>query len=368
MKIAIDASRANVKQRTGVENYAFFVIQNLKKIIGPESGHEVILYARESLQGGLAKLPTNWKAKTLRAPFNKFWTQVRLSLEMLFSRPDVLFVPGHVLPFICPKKSVVVVHDVAAMRFSESYSGFERWYNKFSVKFALKRANTIIVPSNFTKREIEIFFDAKHRAEIVVVAEGFDHENFYPELSAEKVGEVLRRLKVQQPYLFFVGRLEEKKDVVTLVKAYEKVCEYLGVELQLVLGGKSGYGYEKIQNVISQSKFKNNIKELGWVSDDDLPCLYKEAKVFCFATKYEGFGLPVLEALGCGTPVIARQGSACEEIAKDYVTLVDDSVESLVDAILEILQKDFKLDFSKIIHEKFSWEKTSEQIARILQG
>jgi hypothetical protein len=153
MKIGIDVSRANNLQKTGVEWYAYFLLQELKKII-PEN-IEVVLYSREALQGDLAELPKNWTSKILHWPPKIFWTQARLSLEMLFHKPDILFVPAHVCPLVHPKKTVMTVHDIAALRFPESYNHFERWYSLASVRFALQNVWRIITPSQFTKNELK---------------------------------------------------------------------------------------------------------------------------------------------------------------------------------------------------------------------
>ena len=158
MLFLIDASRANNEQKTGVEWYAYFVIQELKKIIPGD--WQVILYSREKLKGELANLPPNWQEKVLSWPPRRLWTQVRLSLEMLrFNRHSdvVLFVPAHVLPLFCPIKTLITIHDLGGLRFPRGYSFFERFYSRFASRFALKRA-TIITPSNFVKEEIKYIF------------------------------------------------------------------------------------------------------------------------------------------------------------------------------------------------------------------
>ena len=209
MKIGIDASRANTVQRTGVENYAFFVIQELKKIISVE--HQVFLYSREKLEEKIAQLPDHWSSNVLKTPGKKLWTQLRLSWEMLRRPTDVLFVPAHVMPLIHPKKTIAVIHDVAALRFPKSYSLFERWYNWFATKLAVKRAWKIVVPSQFTKDEILELFPVVRAEKIIVVAEGYDHMQFNLGIDSTVSAQVLVRLGISKPYIFFVGRLEDKK-------------------------------------------------------------------------------------------------------------------------------------------------------------
>jgi len=153
MKIGIDASRANDEKKTGVGWYAYHVIQQMKKQTPRDV--EVILYTNKPLRGDLADLPENWKENILRWPPKRLWTQIRLSLEMLVHRVDVLFVPAHVVPIIRPKKTVMTVHDIAALKFPDSYNWFERWYSVWSARVALKKLWRVITPSEFTKRELE---------------------------------------------------------------------------------------------------------------------------------------------------------------------------------------------------------------------
>ena len=176
MVIGIDASRANNKNKTGVEWYTWHLIKNLKKISGTQAGRNIqfVLYSREKLTGEIAKLPENWTAKVLSWPPKRLWTQIRLSLEMLISPPDVLFVPSHVFPIIHPKKTVMTIHDVAALRFPESYNKFQRWYTIWSAKTGLKKLWKIIVPSNFTKNELLSMKLEQYADKVSVLYHGYD--------------------------------------------------------------------------------------------------------------------------------------------------------------------------------------------------
>ncbi len=357
MIIGIDASRANSEQRTGVENYAFFVIQALMQELGDD---EVRLYTREHLNDSWGALPERWSSRVLHMPFGRFWTQLRLSWEMFVRRPDVLFVPAHVMPLVSPKKTVVVIHDVAPMRFPESYSWFEKWYGIWSTRFALKRASTVVVPSEFTKQELVEFFPEAARAEIVVIPEAYDAQRFHPEV---EVGDVLDTYGVTKPYVFFVGRIEEKKNVAQLVKAFEKLKEEK--DIQLVLAGKPGFGYEVVAGAIAQSQYKDDILELGFVPDEDLPALYKDAEVFSFATQYEGFGIPVLEALAVGTPVVVQAGGAAQEVGGDAVIAVEDGAGNLANGILAAIEKNDAAQGAAHA-QKFSWKKAAKELKKVL--
>jgi len=120
MIIGIDVSRANKKQKTGVEWYAYYLIQELKKI-PLKKGDKFILYSSEKLQKKIKELPSQWEQKILFWPFKYFWTQFRLSWEMLFYPPDYLFVPAHCLPIFCRAKTIITIHDLGFLRFPKTY-------------------------------------------------------------------------------------------------------------------------------------------------------------------------------------------------------------------------------------------------------
>ncbi len=364
MRIGIDASRANSAQRTGVENYAYFVIENLKKIIGYE--HHVVLYSREPLQGELAALPEHWESRVLRMPLNRFWTQVRLSWELWRHPVDALFVPAHVIPLVHPKKTIVTIHDIAPKRYPQSYSWFEAWYGVWSTRYALRQASTIVVPSQFTKDEIKHFFPRSHDV-IQVIPAAYDVNRFNREVDEHRTAQLLVREGIQKPYVLFVGRIEGKKDLSMLVEAYSNARRSVGMPFQLVLAGKPGYGYREVQQAIAASPFHEDIIQLGYVADQWLPHLYQGAHALAFMTQYEGFGIPILEAMAVGTHVIVKRGDACEEVARGAAHLVDGSLESLTAALHHVVntEDEHTKNLDEVV-QHYSWEKCAKAIAQII--
>lgn len=370
MVIGIDASRANNTQKTGVEWYAFFLIEELKKIV-PKTVN-VILYSEKPLEGELAVLPANWSSKVLRWPPRRFWTQIRMSYEMLFHAPDVLFVPAHVFPLIHPKKTVMTVHDVAAFRFPHSYNWFERWYSLWSAKYAVKNLWRVIVPSIFTKDELKSLVNTDQK-NIVVVNHGFD-QKFTEKKSEAEIAKTLEKYNIKKPFLLSVGRLEEKKNTIGTIHAFEILKRsYHHDDLQLILIGKSGYGGEKVDEAIRSSKFSQDIIHPGYVEQRDIPAIFQAAEMFVFPTLYEGFGIPVLEAFASGVGVITSKNTSTAEIAGEAAVLVDpEDVKSIVDA-MEILMTDLELK-QKIIEKgkarlkDFSWKNCAQETWKILHS
>lgn len=373
MIIGIDASRANQSEKTGVGWYVYFVIQELKNILPPEV--KVILYSEVPLRGELAQLPPHWTSKVLRWPPKHFWTQIRMSYEMLVVPPDVLFVPAHVFPLIHPKKTVMTVHDIAAVKFPETYSWFQKWYSLWSAKFAAKKLWRVIVPSEFVKKDILSSFQLKNSDSLSVIYHGYD-EKFLEKISEDQKNFFIKKYNLEGPFLLSIGRLEAKKNTARIIKAFEKIKQSQNLNgdvqsLKLVLVGAPGFGYEEVKDTLNQSVYKDDIFELGWVDKNALPALMQSAQVFVFPSLSEGFGIPVLEAFASGTPVVVSKGSCLEEIGGSGVVVVDAlDVNSITQGILHFLKNEYfkneKIQAGKERVKDFSWKKCAEQVANIL--
>jgi glycosyltransferase involved in cell wall biosynthesis len=365
MTIGIDASRANNTQKTGVEWYAFFLIEELKKITPPEI--KVILYSEKPLVGELAVLPPNWSSKVLAWPPKRLWTQLCLSFEMLMHAPDVLFIPAHVFPLIHPKKTVMTVHDVAALRFPHSYNWFERWYSLWSAKYAVKNLWKVIAPSQFTKDEL--FSLTQKNQNIEVVYHGYD-ERYNIRKDQKEIENILHKYKIEKPFLLSLGRIEEKKNTVRTIEAFNALKpEY--PELKLVLVGKPGYGYEKVERAIAESPYKKDILRPGYVEQVDIASIMQATEVFVFPSLYEGFGIPILEAFASRTPVVTSKNNSCEEIsggaAREVDPLSSVDIQQAIDQILQdkSLQQNC-IDAGQKRVQDFSWQKCAASTLKVL--
>lgn len=323
MKIGIDASRANLKEKTGTEWYSFFVIEELKKII-PEK-YEVILYSKEPLKEQLKLLPANWQSKVLTWPPKFLWTQARLSMEMLkfWSRPDLLFIPAHTIPLIHPEKTIVVAHDIGFERAKELYDKKDLGYHCFAMRYAIKHAYKIITVSEFSKKEIVDFYHLK-KDNIFAVHNGFN--NNYHSLSNKESDYALaflRRYRIKKPYILFIGRLEQKKNIPRLIEAYAILKEKYKIPHQLVLVGQPGYKYENVKANILSAGLQEDVIETGYAHKDNLNILMNLADVFVLPSLYEGFGLPILEAMSVGTPVACAKIPALLEIGDGAANYFD---------------------------------------------
>ncbi len=371
LTIGIDASRANTLNRTGVEEYVFQICKYANKQISKYPDAEIVLYVREPLIPEFAAVISDQViVKILKWPPKRLWTQIRLSWEMLVNPPNILFVPGHVFPLIHPKKTVMTVHDIAAEVFPESYNWFEQWYSLWSARTALKRLWKVIVPSSFTKNELESLEAGNGKREHVsVVPLAYDSERYHVIDDEQAINKVLQKYSVKKQFLLSVGRLETKKNTVRIIQAFNELKKIQVANLstcQLVLVGGKGHGYQEVLDEIENSPYKDDIVLPGYVSEEDLPYIMNAAGVFVFPSLYEGFGIPILEAFACGTPVVTSNTTSCTEVAEDAAVLVNPlSVASIAEGIGEALNGE-KIEAGLERSKDYSWEQTVKYILDVI--
>lgn len=314
MLIGIDVSRANKPKKTGVEWYAFNLIQELKKITVNDGNHWVE-YSNDRLQGGLEVLPDNWyEVRTKWFP-KYLWTQVRMSWELSRRPVDVFFSPAHVLPPIRPEKSVVTIHDVGFRRMPHLYKAHTRWYHELTTKEMVASGARIMTVSEFSGKELVNLYGADP-AKIAITPLGIDHDRYRPINDQVTVERVLAKYRIPRPYFFFIGRLEDKKNVTGIIKAFNlfKDRRGSGDPTVLVLGGPRGYGWEAIKQQIADSPHRSQIMEIGYVPEQDVPVITSGALGYVHLSWYEGFGIPPVQAQACGCPVIAANNSSLPEV------------------------------------------------------
>lgn len=373
MLIGIETSRANKKEKTGTEWYAFTLIRTM---VALDRDDEFFLYTDVPLQLELSKLGAHVRERILRWPPKRLWNQARLSLEMLRRKPDVLFVPAHTIPLLHPKATVITLHDVGFDRAPELYARHELAYHRWAVRYALRHAKKIIVPSAFTKNEILALYPQAQQREkdIVVIHHGFDGSRYHPGESTADRDIVLNRFHLERPFFLYVGRLQEKKNVPRLVEAYGIFRRrHPDLAIDLVLAGQPDYGFERIQKNISDFGISSSVHFPGYVSGDDLPVLMRSARAFVFPSLYEGFGIPVLEAQSSGTPVLTSMRASLPEVGGSGALYVDPKNTEEIAKALEVIGTDEtkrtqlrENGFSNLT--RFSWEQCAQQTLAVLRS
>lgn len=403
MIIGIDASRANLSHKTGTEWYSFHLIKNLAAI---DRVNTYWLYVHTPARPDLLeaiKDNSNFQIKLLNWPFKSFWTLGRLTLEMIWRRPDVLFVPAHTLPLFSPRRTVNTIHDIAFVREKNLYRSVKMrtdWngsrplinllvriitlgryrsesvdYLYWSTAYALYHAKKIIAVSDFTRREIEEHYKEAPLDRITVVSNGYDSHLYRPINDQAKIAAVLSHYDLTVPYFLYVGRLEKKKNTPFLIDAFALMREEHPElsDMRLVLVGDAGFCFDEVKYQIEQFNLNNRVIMPGWISEDDLPYIFNGAHAFIFPSRHEGFGIPVLQALSVGLPAAVSNLEVLKEVAGDCALYFDPrDRNSMAAAMARIAQDEemrSRLKKDGLIRaQSFSWEKCARETLAVLES
>lgn len=358
--IGIDGSRLTAGERTGTETYTYQLLAALARLDVPDP---IRLYLNTASPP--ADLPPIGEPVCL--PFPRFWTHLRLSWEMQRRPPDVLFVPAHVVPLRHPP-SVVTIHDLGYLHQPEAHPPSARRMLDLTTRWSARVARRIIAISDTTRRDLTAHYGVPAER-IQVIPHGVDHA--MRRASRESVVELRRRLALPDAYILFVGTVQPRKNLGRLARAMAVVAR-AGLAHQLVIAGKRGWMASHVEAEIVASGMADRVRFVGYVPSSDLPTLYTGASAFCFPSLYEGFGLPVLEAMACGAPVVAADRSAIPEVAGEAALLVDPTVpEAIGQALCRVLtDKQLRNDLierGRRRTRQFTWERTAAETIALLR-
>lgn len=312
--LGIDASRYSARQRTGVEHYTQRIIDGLLEKSFP--GIKIVFFCATKSQADMLSGRISDAHEIRLIERKRLWTHMGLGKSLKKNPVDLLFVPSHVLPFTSLKKSALVIHGLEASRFPQAYTRFQRWYQRFTTQYAVKHASKLIAVSESVKSDLMHYFNCPEE-KIEVVYEGYD-----PAKIDERMP--FNAPYLHNPYILNVGRIEERKNQRRLIDAFEMFHTY-HPEWHLVLAGGVGYGAARIRSHMKtlSAEVRSRIHFVGHQDHHAVLQLMHQAKIFAYPSLAEGFGLPLLEAMGLGTPIVTSHGSALAEIGDDAIVAVD---------------------------------------------
>lgn len=359
MVIGIDAREIkNPYAGTGM-----YVINLIKSLAEQDIVNQYILFVDQGVELNIP-LPTNFKYYNLsNVYFSKIQDQIIVPLAILFSKVDIFHVVHHdVTPFFSKAPVIVTVLDVAWLDFPGNSSKFFQRYYFLLTKFSLKKAKKIITISESTKqRVIYHFSNISHKIESIIIA---CDPVFSLDTKEDNFLSISAEFKIKKPYVLYVGSFAGRKNVKILIEAMKIYWENNDNSTQLVIAGKpSGKDDEILNHLINRypivilSRPKTNI---------ELKSLYKNASVFVFPSLYEGFGLPVLEAMSSGCPVIASNSTSIPEILGSHEFLFEPNDVKTLSKMIKIVLNNKELQLKLIkngIREslKFSWNKVAQE-------
>lgn len=369
MKIGIDANEANVEKKVGISEYVYELLLKLYPLAS--SSDNFIIYLKDQ-PIGFPKTSAYWTYKIFGP--KKLWTQFALPLKLFTHRkkPDIFFSPAHYAPRISPVPTVISIMDLAFFHFPDYFTKkdltqLHRW-----TSYSIKQAKAIITISEASKNDIISLYHI-NKEKIHVVYPGIKEvKSLDPHIYSME--ELQSRYNISKNYLLFVGTLQPRKNIARLIEAFSKVVANEGVstELQLVVVGKKGWKYEEILNAPRKFGVEDRVKFLDFVDDSNLVLLYKNAQIFVWPSLYEGFGLPILEAMQNNCPVITSNISSMPEAGGDAALYVDPmDVDDIAKKIQKVLS-DKKLRLHMIEKgnkhiKKFSWDHAAKKTLEVLR-
>jgi len=376
MLIGVDASRAVRARRTGTEAYSLHLIRALIEI---GCGHHFRLYTPAPLSPDVLN-DIQWVAPTggwvnppheVRViPFPRLWTHLRLAWELRRHPPDVLFVPAHVLPLACTVPAVVTVHDLGYLHYPEAHRRFDRWYLDWTTRRHARLAGRVIADSQATRADLIGHYQTSPER-IAVVYPGRD-EGLGRVHDLNAVAAVKARFGIQGDYLLYLGTLQPRKNLVRLVEAFARL-QPSTANVQLVLAGKKGWLHDDLLAHVEALGLRRHVVFPGYVAEENKASLLSGALALVYPSLYEGFGLPVLEAMACGTPVLTSSVSSLPEVAGGAALLVDPlDVDAIAIGMSRLIaDADLRTTLVEKGHaqvRKFSWADAARQVLQVLES
>ena len=322
-----------------------------------------------------------WRYKIVRP--NKLWTQIGLPIklweEKIFGKaPDLFFTPTHYAPHFCPVSSVITIFDLSFIRFPEMFLKKDLYKLKSWTDYSIKQAKKIITISQFSKKEITDYYHVPQE-NVIVAYPGYDGNKYKISNIKNKkyIEKIKKKYKIDGDYLLYVGTIQPRKNLVRLIEAFElmnrKYPELKLVICGMINEGRGGWMNEEFFHAISnqQLTIHKDVIITGFVSEDDLPYLMSGAKSLVLPSLYEGFGIPVIEAMACGIPVVVSNTSSLPEVVEKAGILVNpyeigDITRGLTSACFDENKRKEMIKRGLERVKLFSWQKTAKIVLEVL--
>lgn len=360
--IALDA---RMHSHTGIGRYITALLKNLKNIdeVKRHNISIVINYKNVGIHGFHT-------IKVTSKPFSAK-EQVELPFKIMRKRVDLLHSPQFNIPLLSRSAQVTTIHDCAYDRFPEEFPSHKaKTYYKFMFPMALQKSKRIIAVSESTKRDlIELYKISPEK--ISVIYEGVD-SRFFQEGSDGEENVLKNKLNISGDFALYVGLTRPRKNLERLLRAFAKLLPSLRDNVKLVLAGKVDIRFLDVKRLAEQLNIDDFIVQLGFVPEDQLLTLYRAATFLVLPSLYEGFGLPVLEAMAAGTPVITSNVSSLPEVAGNAALLVDPyNVDEIAEAMYKLftdtsLREELRRK-GRERAQKFSWRKCAEETLKVYE-
>ena len=378
MKIAFDGQPLLNANKTGIAYYEDGLVKGMLKYY-PENEYQLDVFTFRH-KDRIEQLQKEYSHKLVLKKCVWLWDRIFRVFTFLIYIPYDCFFSGereithfcnYVIPFGVRGKKVVTIHDLAFREYPQTIRTRTMMMLKMNLRKTLKRADAIAVDSAFTKSELVKYYNVQ-KGKIYVVPCGIDKEKYEEKRSVKPVKE---KFGIDGEYFLYLGTLEPRKNIVRLIKAYDEVRKENEKDIlpDLVIAGGKGWMYDEIYEMVNKKHLEKWIIFTDYVSEEEKIALMQGAFAFCFPSLYEGFGLPPMEAMACGTPVITSCTSSLDEVAGEAALKVNpESVQQIASALTKMhREEDIR---QKLIEKgrkqaaKYTWENASDALYKVFEN
>lgn len=377
MKIGIEAQRIFRKKKHGMDMVALELIRNLQQI---DTVNEYVIFVKPDEDNTVLKQTPNFKIVELQGSAYPLWEQVALPRAAEKYGCDVLHCTSNTAPLFCKVPLVVTLHDIIYMESSawsiltgkgSNYQKFGNVYRRLVVPAIMKKAKKIITVSDFEKKCISNFFKIAGDERLVTVYNGVSNY-FKPVADTMLLQSVKQKYNLPDRFFFFLGNTHPKKNTPGTLKAFSDFLKITGHDVKLVMIDYDKTELEKILAAIGNPALIEKIVLTGYINNQDLPAIYSQCSLFLYPSLRESFGIPIIEAMASGAPVITSQTSSMPEVSGDAAVLINPfKAEEITDAMKGIYEN--QQVRQQMIADglqqaaKFSWKVMAQDVLEIYQ-
>ncbi len=359
MIIGVDGNEANVEMKVGVSVYTLNLLRYFQKQADKDCQFKIFL-KKQPLKS-LPKENRYFQYEVI--PGKLLWSQIFLPFRLYLKKDiDVFFSPAHYSPRFCPVPNIVTIHDLSFLFYPDDFLKTDLIKLRQWTQYSIKKAKKIIAVSKTTKNDIVKFYHVPEN-KVEVVYNGYEKKvKSYQSSLVKKVGN----------YFLYVGTLQPRKNIITLIYAFQ-LFKQLNQDFKLVIVGKKGWLYKEIFDRVEKLGLKDQVVFTDYVDDKQLASLYQRAFCFVLPSFYEGFGIPILEAMSFGCPVITSFTSSLPEIGGDACLYFNPHDPNDLFEKMKLLRENQNLrkEMIKKGRERiklFSWEKCGEETLKIIKA
>ncbi len=367
MIIGIDANEANQTHRVGSGQFAFNILQSLYKI---DKKNKYYIYLKQEPLSDFPKARENWEYHVFGP--QKFWTLFALPLRLITQDEplDVFYSPNHYTPSICPFPSVATIHDLGYLSSPEQFTKKDFYQLKNWTKDSIDRSNLLAAVSNFTKDELVRIYQVDPK-KINIVYNGIGKP---PIIDSKDANFILDKFSIKKPYFLYLGTLKPNKNIPFLIESFSKFQKRYKTKdqkFQLVIAGKKGWLFDDIFRTVKQENIQDDIIFTDYIDEIEKWALYQNAYATILPSTYEGFGIPALESMKFGTPVIVSDIPPFREVVGESGLIFDLSKkENLLSQMLLITDPKIRQKYSKkskLQAQNFSWDSSARSLLKLFE-